>query len=120
MLGAAVVCRSLSTSVCRSSTGAASSIVSPEWVNERLADVRVLDCSWYLPSMNRSGLDEYQAKRIPGANFFDVNGVSDKSNPLPHMLPSEEDFAAEATRLGVTNDTTVVVYDGVGMFTSPR
>ena len=99
---------------------AMSTVVSPAWVNERLSDVRVLDCSWFLPTMNRSGLEEFQTRRIPGAGYFDIDSVCDPSSSLPHMLPSMDDFAESATRLGVTNSTQLVCYDGIGMFTSPR
>src|SRR5262249_37751645 len=46
--------------------------------------------------------------------------VSDHSNPLPHMLPSPEQFARDAGALGIAETDTIVVYDGLGMFSSPR
>ena len=36
--------------------------------------------------------DDYLAAHIPGAVFFDVDAVSDRSIPLPHMFPSAEQF----------------------------
>ena len=36
------------------------------------------------------------------------------------MLPTAAAFAAAADALGVTCDDTVVVYDGMGTFSSPR
>lgn len=36
------------------------------------------------------------------------------------MLPSEAAFAAAADALGITNDDTVIMYDGMGLFSSPR
>lgn len=43
-----------------------------------------------------------------------------RTPPLQHMLPSEEAFAAAMDLLGVTNDTHVVVYDRLGIFSAPR
>jgi thiosulfate/3-mercaptopyruvate sulfurtransferase len=39
---------------------------------------------------------------------------------LPHMLPSEEAFAAAVSALGIKNTDKVIVYDGKGFFSAPR
>ena len=39
---------------------------------------------------------------------------------LPHMLPSEEAFAAAISELGIKNQDKVIVYDGKGFFSAPR
>lgn len=58
---------------------------------------------------------------IPGAQFFDIeNDFSDMDNPLPHTLPSVEQFETEVRKLGVCNESKVVVYDNHGMFSSAR
>ena len=46
--------------------------------------------------------------------------MADLSSALPHMVPSEQAFAAAMDALGVTNDTFVVLYDRVGIFSAPR
>ena len=63
---------------------------------------------------------EFKQARIPGARYFDLNGVADHSTELPHMLPSEAQFAASMDALDITNDSAVVVYDGAGIFSAPR
>lgn len=68
----------------------------------------------------RDGLAEFKAKRIPGAGFFPIDEVADQNTSLPHMLPSEHAFAAAMDALGITNEDHVVVYDGLGVFSSPR
>ena len=40
---------------------------------------------------------------IPGAVFFDIDAIADTSNPLPHMLPSADAFAAAVGGLGIGN-----------------
>jgi thiosulfate/3-mercaptopyruvate sulfurtransferase len=42
---------------------------------------------------------------------FDIDHIADKSNPLPHMLPTANDFAKKVGLLGVGNNDRVVVYD---------
>lgn len=39
---------------------------------------------------------------------------------LPHMLPSEEAFAAAVSALGIECKDRVVVYDGMGIFSAAR
>lgn len=97
-------------------------IVTPAWLAERLTDpdVVVLDGSYYLPAMKRDAEAEYLARHIPGAIRFDIDAVKDKANPLPHMLPSPEDFAEAVGAMGIGDGMTVVAYDGMGLFSSPR
>lgn len=119
-------------------------------------------------------MNNEQVAHIPGALFFDVDGISDRStkvrgflrdmhvrflgndtchkkwsycasallyirhylffwlhimrkftrfiglSQLPHMLPSEEGFAAAVSALGIENKDGVVVYDGKGIFSAAR
>ncbi|XP_028549722.1 thiosulfate/3-mercaptopyruvate sulfurtransferase 1, mitochondrial-like isoform X1 [Dendrobium catenatum] len=98
------------------------SIVSPDWLqsNLRNPDVKVLDASWYMPDEKRNPFQEYQVAHIPGALFFDVDRISDRKSDLPHMLPSEEAFAAAVSALDIHNKDGVVVYDGKGLFSAAR
>ncbi len=75
-----------------------------------LPRVLALPVSWY----------STLAGHIPGAVRFDIDQVADHSSELPHMLPSPEAFAAAAGALGIGDTDTIVVYDGIGMFSSPR
>lgn len=96
--------------------------VSTEWLADHLSapDVVVVDGSWYLPTMNRDGAAEHRSAHIPGAVFFDIDAVSDRTSPLPHMLPSPEAFASAMRKLGIGDGMRIVVYDGAGLFSAPR
>ena len=97
-------------------------LVSPEWLKAHLGDprVKVVDGSWYLPAQNRDAKAEFLAGHIPGAVFFDIDAIADHSTDLPHMLPDEAAFAAAAGALGLSESDTIVVYDGMGLFSAPR
>ena len=97
-------------------------IVSTEWLHEHLGEphLRILDATWYLPGDPRDPKADFLKARIPGAQFFDIDQVSDHSSPLPHMVPSPEDFAVAVELLGVSDDATVVVYHDAEMVSAPR
>jgi thiosulfate/3-mercaptopyruvate sulfurtransferase len=97
-------------------------LVSTDWLRQHLAEpnVVVLDASYYLANAKRDAAAEFLAGHIPGAQRFDIDAVSDRSNPLPHMLPAPEQFAAQVGALGVGDDSTVVLYDGIGLYGAAR
>ena len=97
-------------------------LVTTAWLAERLSapTTVVVDGSFYLPAMKRDAAAEYLAGHIPGAVRFDVDDVSDHAQNLPHMLPAAEAFAAKVSALGIGDGDAVVIYDGLGMFSSPR
>jgi len=88
-------------------------LVSTEWLAAHFTDpdVRILDCTWHHASTNLDGRTQYRGRHLPGSVHFDIDHIADKSNPLPHMLPSAADFAKKVGLLGVGNGGRVVVYD---------
>lgn len=99
------------------------SLVSPALLASTLerapSALKIIDASWYLPAMGRSGREEYDKVRIPGAAFFDID-VTDDTSDLPHMLPSARFFEESMAAIGVGSDDHVVCYDGKGLFSSAR
>jgi thiosulfate/3-mercaptopyruvate sulfurtransferase len=97
-------------------------LVSTDWLAERLGmpDTVVVDGSFYLPALKRDAAAEYLAGHIPGAVRFDIDAIADHANPLPHMLPSTEQFARDVGALGIAETDTIVVYDGIGLGGAPR
>ena len=97
-------------------------LVSTEWLAEHLKDanVKLLDATFKLPGVLPLPKDDYLAAHIPGAVYFDVDAVSDHSNPLPHMYPSAEQFGRDVGHLGISNADTVVLYDAGGWVAGPR
>lgn len=101
---------------------AASALVSTEWLAASLnaPDLQVLDASWHMPAAKRDPHAEFLERHIPGARFFDIDAISDRTNPLPHMVPPPEQFATQMQALGVGDQTRVVVYDVHGLMTAAR
>ena len=97
-------------------------LVTTDWLAAHLNEpqVKVVDASFKLPGVLPLPKDDYLAAHIPGAVFFDVDEISDHSNPLPHMFPTAEQFGRDVGALGIGNDDTVVVYDSGGWVAGPR
>ena len=97
-------------------------LVSTQWLARHLDDpeVGIIDASWYLPAQNRDPRAEYLQAHIPGAVYFDIDEIRDASNPLPHMVPSPEDFAAKVGGLGLGDGLRIVAYDSGSMMASCR
>ena len=66
------------------------SLVSSDWLEKNLDGVKIIDCSWHMPDINRNPHEEYFSEHIPGAIFFDLDKNSEQNIELPHMLPSRE------------------------------
>ncbi|HEX6740256.1 MAG TPA: sulfurtransferase, partial [Sphingomicrobium sp.] len=98
------------------------SLVSTDWLAEHLGapDLAVVDSSWHMPASGRSGRDEYLAAHVPGARFLDIDAVSDRASPAPHMLPSAQDFGAAMERLGIDRDDRIILYDNSPTRTAAR
>lgn len=96
--------------------------VSTEWLAAHLDDpkVAVVDASWFLPTANRDPRAEYLAGHVPGAVFFDIDGIADKTVDLPHMLLPPDEFARAVGALGIGDGMTIVIYDEAGLFSAPR
>lgn len=97
-------------------------LVQTDWLADRLEDstIRIVDATWHLPTVDRTGIEDYQEGHILGAVFWDIDAIADTAASLPHMLPDQTVFSEHMSALGISNEDHVVVYDNVGMMTSPR
>lgn len=110
-----IVCKREEKSVAKSA------LVSCEWLKQHLYDenLAILDATFFLPRQQRNAEHEYQ-NHIPGAVFFDIDRVADRSKPLPHTLPTPEQFSEEVGLMGIDNNTQVVIYDHNHFFAAAR
>jgi len=92
-------------------------LATTEWLQAHLDDpsVRIIDGrrpqAWY----GGEGREGYQAGHIPGAVFVDISSeISDPQSSVPMMIIPPDSFADLMGRLGIDENTTVVVYDQGG------
>ncbi|MBN9480192.1 MAG: 3-mercaptopyruvate sulfurtransferase [Bordetella sp.] len=81
-------------------------------------DLRIIDASWWLDG--RDARADFERERLPGAAFFDLDAVSDRESPYPHMLPPPNAFAEAMGAMGVAETDDIVVYDAQGLFSAAR
>ncbi|WP_417769915.1 3-mercaptopyruvate sulfurtransferase [Stappia sp.] len=100
---------------------ALSPLVSTKWLAEKLASPDIVVVNAWLPPVGKpDAAPEYDEGHIPGAIFFDVNAISDTTSDLPHMLPPAHVFSSMMRKLGIGDGQTIVVYDGVGLYSAAR
>src|ERR1700754_3301221 len=94
-----------------------SGLVSTEWLaaNRGKPGIVVLDATWTAKTTVPTGNELYAAQHIPGARRYDIDRISNRASPLPHMLPTPEEFAVEAGLLVIGDNDLVVTYDVGGM-----
>ena len=95
-------------------------LVSTEWLDKNIDNVKILDASWHLPNVNRNSFEEYKSQHIINSIFFDIEKNSNQKTNLPHMLPPKKDWEIIVSELGISNSDHVVVYDNSDVFSSCR
>jgi thiosulfate/3-mercaptopyruvate sulfurtransferase len=98
------------------------SLVASEWLAQQLGapDLVLFDASWYMPGDQRNAQALYRAAHLPGARFFDIDRIADTESTLPHMAPTAARFEHLVAALGVNEDSRVVFYDQLGIFSAAR
>lgn len=97
------------------------STTSIDWLSNNLdhPNLVILDAS--IPSVNSNKSSEFTDVRILSARFFDLkNEFSDQECDLPAMMPTSELFEQSARSLGINRSSKIVVYDDLGIYSSPR
>jgi thiosulfate/3-mercaptopyruvate sulfurtransferase len=62
-----------------------------------------------------------EKQQIKGAFFFDIQKTfSDESAPFPNTVLSTKAFEEKSQQLGINQDSCIVVYDDLGIYSSPR
>jgi len=96
-------------------------IIEKEWLVKRIAnkDISIVDCRFDLQN-KELGKQQYDKDHLPNAVYFhleeDLSGEV-KVHGGRHPLPDLELFKQKLEAAGISNDSTVVVYDsGEGVF----
>jgi thiosulfate/3-mercaptopyruvate sulfurtransferase len=100
-----------------------SSLVSVQWLADHLnaRNLVILDASMKPVTPVPGDSAQEETSYIKGARRFDFDTeIRDKNTDLPHTMPSPEFFTEEMQKLGINKDSAIVIYDYVGVYSSPR
>jgi thiosulfate/3-mercaptopyruvate sulfurtransferase len=99
-------------------------LVTSAWLAGRLRHPGVVILDATLPPVGVTPAVDtrarYFAQHIPGAVFFDIEELSDRSSSLPHMLPTPEVFSRSLSALGIGDEMDIIIYEQEGVFSAPR
>ncbi|MBU3012519.1 sulfurtransferase [Polaribacter vadi] len=97
-------------------------VVSSEWLFNHLEDKNLIVLDATLPKVTALKKEVIQEKyQIKNAVFFDIKKVfSDVNAPFPNTVLSAKEFEHKAQNLGIYKDSCIVVYDDLGIYSSPR
>jgi thiosulfate/3-mercaptopyruvate sulfurtransferase len=96
------------------------SLVDTDWLEKNFDQVKIIDCSWHMPSENRNPEEEFKNEHISNAIFFDLDEHSKNNTDLPHMLPTLEEWNEIVSNLGISNDDQIIIYDNSDVISSCR
>lgn len=89
-------------------------ILSAEWLHQHLDDPNLI-------VLDASQASEFNSIQIPGARPVDLQrDFSLTTTPFPTMLADPEHVEQACRRIGIHSSSTIVVYDNLGVFFSPR
>ena len=96
------------------------SLVSSDWLEKNIDNVKIIDCSWHMPQTQRNGFEEYKKDHIPNAIFFDLDKNSKINTDLPHMLTDINSWELIMNNMGISNKDEIVIYDNSDVISSCR
>lgn len=96
-------------------------LVSSTWLLNNLSDpdLVIIDAS---QKENKAKLvSNSENVQIRGARYFDIkHKFSATDSPFPNTLLTPEEFQEKCRELGVNTTSKLVIYDNLGVYTSPR
>ncbi|WP_299665295.1 sulfurtransferase [uncultured Polaribacter sp.] len=98
-----------------------SPLVSVDWLYTILnnKNLIILDCT--LPKVTDDSIISEEKKQIKGALFFDIkNNFSDTKAAFPNTVLPPIEFERKAQEIGINQDSVLVCYDDLGIYSSPR
>jgi len=94
-------------------------IVSTDWLQEHLHATNLVILNGTIPKV--TAISEQETMQIPNARFFDIKNVFSVQNaPFPNTMLDVAAFTQEAQKLGIQQDSAILVYDELGIYASPR
>jgi len=98
-----------------------SPLVSVDWLFENLTDENLIILDATIPNINSKNTISSDKTQIKNARFIDLkNEFSDTDAPFPNTVLSPVKFELKAQELGINRKSSIIVYDDLGVYSSPR
>lgn len=97
-------------------------LVTTHWLKKNLSESKLVLLDASMEKVIGKKIIEYdQLTLIPGSKKLDLeNTLCDLNSSQTHAFPTAKQFSLEAQKLGIKSDTTIVIYDNQGVYSSPR
>ena len=95
-------------------------LVTTDWLEKNLDNVKIFDASWHLPNSKRNAVNEFMSTNTKNANVFDIDRNSNQSSDLPHMLPKKDEWEKIMSEYGIENSDHTIIYDNSEVTSSCR
>ncbi|SEB49203.1 thiosulfate/3-mercaptopyruvate sulfurtransferase [Tenacibaculum sp. MAR_2009_124] len=98
-----------------------SPLVVTSWLNHHLYAENLVVLNGTIKKVGGNIESNIEEKQIPNAIFFDIKkNFSDTSSEFPSTIPSAQQFQEEARKIGINQDSCIVVYDNLGIYSAAR
>lgn len=97
--------------------------VSVDWLFKNLNNQHLIILDATIPKVTakKEVISSDEKQQIKGAIFIDIQKTfSDENAPYPNTILSPKEFELKAQNLGINKDSSIVVYDDLGIYSSPR
>ncbi len=95
-------------------------IVSTDWLHEHIHATNLVILNGTIPKVVNADSSQ-ETQQIPNTRFFDIKKVFSVQNaPFPNTMLDVATFTKEAQKLGIHQNSAIVVYDELGIYVSPR
>ncbi|MCF6280061.1 MAG: sulfurtransferase [Flavobacteriaceae bacterium] len=96
-------------------------LVSADWLHQNIDNSKLVVLDATMRKVTSKSEEISESKQIKNARFINIkNSFSDASALFPNTMLSAEKFQEQAQELGINNDSLIVVYDNLGVYSSPR
>lgn len=99
-----------------------SSLVTTDWLFTHLDADQLVILDATIPKVGQAiATDQERVLGIPQARFFDLKNVfKDLGAKMPNTVPKPDYFEQEVRKLGIHQDSKILVYDRHGVYSAPR
>lgn len=98
-----------------------SSLVSVDWLHQNLGNEQLVILFSSLKKVGVVGESGDSNNFIPNAIEFNIKmDFSDRNAEFPNTFPTVHQFENQASKLGITSDSCIVVYDNYGIYSAAR